>query len=401
MKISETCAYIRAIGGVSGDMLLGALIHLGVDINFINNQLNCLDLGNIELGSCIGTRKGVEGVGLVPLIPDLQSKSFTFKEFVEIIESSKLNEQILSKSLLVFKNLIKAEENAHGTKNIKLHELGSVDTLIDIVGVVAGLESLGLSRIFCSVLPSGHGFIESGHGLMPIPAPAVMELIKMSNAPLYTYADEVFNSIEMITPTGVALVTTLAEFYDPVMTVKKTGFGLGTKDIANYPNVLSIWVGEFMPNVENSKYSLLETNIDDMSPEIIGYVQERLYDLGVLDVWTMSINMKKNRPAIQISCILPIELEREVIDFLLSETSTFGIRAKKIDRHEADRKIIVVATKLGDIKVKAKIVNGKTINVYPEYEDCRRIAIDKKLPLQQVFEIAQIKAKEVLGINPF
>ena len=184
-----------------------------------------------------------------------------------------------------------------------------------------------------------------------------------------------------------------------MMRVRKTGFGLGTRDIMTYPNVVSIWTGEYVSNIESNKYTLLETNIDDMSPEIIGYVLERLFGLGVLDVWTTSISMKKNRPAIQISCISPLELEKIVADFLLAETSTFGVRSRKISRYEADRKIERVETQIGGINVKLKIIDGKVVNVYPEYEDCKRIAIDKNLPLQKVFQIAQIKGNQLLDVE--
>ena len=399
MRISETCAYIRPVGGISGDMLLGALIDLGADRGFISEQLNCLNLGKIELEFYHGSRKGVSGVGLLPLKKDLQANSFTFTQFIEIIESSTLTQQINSKALLTFKNLFKAEQKVHGIEDVKLHELGSMDTMIDIVGVVSGFVSLGIDRIFCSGLPAGQGFIKSGHGLTPVPAPAVMELIKMSNAPVLTHSGELHDSIEMITPTGVALVTSLAEFSNPMMRVRKTGFGLGTRDVKTYPNVVSIWTGESVSNIESNKYALLETNIDDMSPEIIGYVLEKLFGLGVVDVWTTSISMKKNRPAIQISCISTLELEKTVADFLIAETSTFGVRSRKISRYEADRKIERIETQFGGINVKLKIIDGKVVNVYPEYEDCKRIAIDKNLPLQKVFQIAQIKGNQLLDVE--
>ena len=396
MKITERCAYIRAVGGISGDMLLGALIDVGADIDFINEQLNSLNLGKIELEFYTGNRKGVSGIGLSPLKKDLESKSYTFKQFIEIIECSKLTSQVYSKVLLTFKNLLKAEQKVHGEEDVELHELGSIDTMIDIVGVVSGFQSLKIDRIFCSVLPTGHGFIKSGHGLMPIPAPAVMELITMSNAPLFTHSDKLYDSIEMITPTGVALATSLAEFSDPMMTVSKTGFGLGTRDVDMYPNVVSIWTGKLISSLESKEYSVLETNIDDMSPELIGYVRERLFNLGVLDVWTTSIYMKKNRSAIQISCILPVELEKIITHFLLEETSTFGVRSRKMLRYEADRKIQKVQTQIGDVNVKLKIIDGKVINVYPEYDDCRLIAIDKNIPLQKVMQIAQIEGNKLL-----
>ena len=335
----EKCAYIRAVGGISGDMLLGALIDVEADIDFITQQLNSLNLGEIELEFYNGIRKGVSGIGLRPLKGCLESKSYTFKQFIKIIEDSQLTPNVRSKVLMTFANLFQAEQKVHGTGDVELHELGSIDTIIDIVGVVSGFESLELDRIFCSALPTGHGFIKSGHGLMPVPVPAVLELIKTSNAQLLTHSDQSYESVEMITPTGVALATTLAEFSDPIMKVRKSGFGLGTRDVEIYPNVASIWTGESILNPENNEYSLLETNIDDMSPEIIGYVQERLFDIGVLDVWTTPIYMKKNRPAIKISCILPNDLEKKVANVLLEETSTFGVRSRDVLRYEADRKI--------------------------------------------------------------
>ena len=231
---------------------------------------------------------------------------------------------------------------------------------------------------------------------MPVPVPAVLELIKTSNAQLLTHSDQSYESVEMITPTGVALATTLAEFSDPIMKVRKSGFGLGTRDVEIYPNVASIWTGESILNPENNEYSLLETNIDDMSPEIIGYVQERLFDIGVLDVWTTPIYMKKNSPAIKISCILPNDLEKKVANVLLEETSTFGVRSRDVLRYEADRKIKKIDTRLGAINVKLKIIGGKVVGAYPEYEDCRRIAIDKSIPLQNVMELAQAQANDLL-----
>ena len=392
----EKCAYIRAVGGISGDMLLGALIDVEADIDFITQQLNSLNLGEIELEFYNGIRKGVSGIGLRPLKGCLESKSYTFKQFIKIIEDSQLTPNVRSKVLMTFANLFQAEQKVHGTGDVELHELGSIDTIIDIVGVVSGFESLELDRIFCSALPTGHGFIKSGHGLMPIPAPAVLELIKTSNAQLVTHSNQSYDSVEMITPTGVALATTLAEFSDPIMKVRKSGFGLGTRDVEIYPNVASIWTGESILNSENNKYSLLETNIDDISPEIIGYVQERLFDIGVLDVWTTPIYMKKNRPAVKISCILPNDLEKNVANVLLEETSTFGVRSRDVLRYEADRKIKKIDTRLGGINVKLKIIGGKVVGAYPEYEDCRRIAIDKSIPLQNVMQLAQTQANQLL-----
>tara|TARA_Y100001960_G_C14720127_1_gene851955 strand:+ start:98 stop:1285 length:1188 start_codon:yes stop_codon:yes gene_type:complete len=392
----ERYAYIRAVGGISGDMLLGALIDLGADVDFINEQLNSLNIGKIELEFYKGTRKGVSGIGLSPLKEVLLSDSYTFKQFIKIIEDSHLTSSVRKKALLTFKNLLKAEQIVHGSDEVELHELGSIDTIIDVVGVVSGFESLKIDRMFCSALPAGCGFIKSGHGLMSIPAPAVLELIKMSNSNLLTNSTYFEDSIEMITPTGVALATTLAEFSDPIMNVMETGFGLGTRDIEKYPNVVEIWMGESMSNSVTNKYSLLETNIDDMSSELIGYVQERLFDSGVLDVWTSPIYMKKNRPAVKISCILPVGLEEKIARLLMKETSTFGIRVTSISRYEADRKNQKINTEFGGINVKLKIVDGKVIDVYPEYEDCRRIAVEENIPLQKVIRLAQLESNRLL-----
>ena len=257
-----------------------------------------------------------------------------------------------------------------------------------MAGAVVGLRLLGVERLFASPLPLGRGEVEAAHGVLPLPAPATLELLAGVGAPV-TESDQ---PGELVTPTGAALLATLARFERPAMTLDKVGCGAGSRNPPERPNVLRLWVGEELPASRNAVL-LIETNIDDMSAELLGYVQERLFAAGAADVWFTPIFMKKNRPATMLSLLCAREVEEAVVSVLLEETSTLGVRVREVRRHEAQRETFEFESSLGPASVKVKRLPGKKPQVSPEYEACRRLALERSLPLAEVYRIVEAEAR--------
>ena len=274
--------------------------------------------------------------------------------------------------------------------------LGELDTLVDVVGSVVGLDLLGVERLYASPLPSGSGLTKSAHGILPIPAPATAALCAIARAPVVPPPGGADDAGEMVTPTGAAILTTLATFRQPSMNLERVGYGLGSRESRHYPNVLALWLGEETGVAYTTDLTMIETNVDDMSGELLAYVQERLFELGARDVWFTPIQMKKNRPATMISAIVPSDLEPRAISLVLKETSTLGVRVRPLARYEAYRESIQIDTSLGRVAVKVKRLEGKRVGVSPEYEDCRRLALERGLPLQDVYRTVRREAEEEL-----
>ncbi len=310
-------------------------------------------------------------------------------EVLALIDKSTLPDSDKKSGAAIFQRLAEAEARVHGAtpESVVLHELGSLDTVIDVMGAVAGLRLLGVGELFASPLPAGGGSVEGSHGSLPVPAPATLELIARAGAPL----SQTDWQGELVTPTGAAIVTTLARFQRPAMRVNKVGYGAGSYDFAGRPNVLRVWLGEKLPE-EKGATLLVETNIDDMSPEVLGYVQERLFAAGAADVWFTSIQMKKNRPATKLSVLCAMEKEDAIVGVLLRESSTLGVRVTQVRRHEAEREVVTFPSSLGKATVKIKRWNQEPVQVSPEYEDCRRLAREKEMPLAEVYRIVQAEA---------
>lgn len=379
--------YFKSVGGVSGDMILGSIIDSGILINEIINGLNLLNIGGYEVSSHISTRGGITGTRF-----EVKYKSSdvnrNFKDFIDIVNASSLPDKIKKDSCKVFYKLSEAEKIAHKSESahVELHELGEVDTLVDIVGSVFGMHLLEIDSIYLSPLPTGNGVINTKHGLITVPSPATAALISLSQIPVIQSTAEFNNTGEMITPTGVAILTTLGSFKEPKMYIDKVSYGLGRRKSEHYPNVLSLWVGNEIENEGSSGLILLETNIDDTDGQILGYVHEGLLNMGAKDVWFSPIYMKKNRPGVILSAIVSVSIESKAVDFILDQTSTLGIRASNIARYEAERHIRTISTVYGQVNVKLKLKNNKIINISPEYEDCKKIAIEHDLPLQYIMD---------------
>lgn len=390
-------AYIHSIGGVSGDMLLSALIGCGLDVKELEAMLHENGVFGFELEVMDDIRKEVAGKYLNVTLSDEGEKTRSIVQFLEIVAKSNLSDSVKLKCTEIFQLIGVAESKVHKTsfQDVHLHELGTVDTLIDVIGVVWGFEKLGLSKIYCSSLPSGSGEFKSSHGIMSIPGPAVSEIIDMKKIPVYPPNDIDQPTGELLTPTGLAIVACIAEFSNPLMSLEKISYGLGTRDSQYFPNVLGIWLGSLN---EIPSLVVLETNIDDSSPEIIGYVKEKLMDAGAKDVWITPIQMKKNRPGVIISVLANTQSQKILEEILFSETTTLGIRFYSVNRVEADREILDFQSNFGEVRVKIKKNGSKIVSVSPEFEDCKLIAENLDLPLISIMKQVENEANKFFNI---
>jgi uncharacterized protein (TIGR00299 family) protein len=390
------------IGGASGDMLLGAILDAGVTVEALQAELAKLPIPDCTITTKQDRRGGLQGlhVTLQTSTGEAESVRMGWEDFASTIAASSLSTPVAQKSQAVIRRLEQAERKVHRSgaedPSPHPHELGTMDTLIDVVGTVAGLELLGIERLYSSAIPMGSGVFKAAHGPLPAAAPATVELAAMANAPVTTPPNGYTG--ELVTPTGAAIVTELAEFTRPAMRLNKVGYGLGTRNPDTYPNTVALWVGELESIQASSGVVMLETNVDDISPQILGYVQERLFTLGAMDVWHTPIQMKKNRPGVLLSVLVPESLEGQAVALLFRETSTLGVRRRDVDRHVADREMRDVDTDFGKVPVKVKLLDGAIVAAVPEYDVCRAIALEKGIALQEVMaQVTQSARQQLIG----
>ena len=384
-------AYIQPIGGASGDMMLGALTDLGMPIEHLEAELGKLNVGGYRLEARQETRCEMRGTYLKVDLEDQTRHSP--KQLLETVAGSSLSESVKDRSSQVLNALWAAECRVHGeTQDIlELEELGSVDTLVDVVGSAIGFEYLEVAGIHAGPLVIGNATPPRWAGGYSNPAPATLELIAAAGAPVVGDKPMYEDAGELTTPTGAALITTLADFSRPAFNVDRVGLGLGTKDPAGFPNALRVWLADLAQaeatySVIQGEVVLLETNLDDVSGLVLGYTQERLFAIGALDVWNTPIQMKKNRPGTILSVLVPKGKEREASELILRETPTLGIRTRPVDRYVADRKMVTIETSLGPVTVKFKLLDGVAISAAPEPEEVRRIALETGTPFQEVYQ---------------
>ena len=394
-------AYVQALGGASGDMLIASLIDAGLKIQFLEEIVDILHVKGITFKESKAQRNGVSGTHIDVILDSEAERSRRWQDFVAIVEESTLSSNVKEMSNKVFSLIGEAESQVHGSdiEHVHLHELGTLDTLVDVVGVMVGLEMLGIEKLFCSSLPTGSGTVNTAHGRLMVPAPATEKILAMTSAPFHAPPTNMPSTGEMLTPTGAAILGSVAEFQAPVMTIETVGHGLGTRDPDSYPNALSLTVGTLDEEKVFGDLKLLETNLDDSTGEIIGYVQQTLIaKAGVRDVWTTPISMKKNRPAIMLSVLIESGVEAETASFILKETSSLGIRTRPVDRIIAERSIEKLDLAIGTCSVKIKSIEGKPISVSPEFDDCKNIAEQVGIPVIEVMKIVQSEAdKRFLG----
>ena len=396
-------AYFHGSSGASGDMALGALVDAGVPLQRLQTAIDCLGNDAPRLVAERVHRAGIAATKIaVEIVGDPDSAggghgARPLHELTDRIAASSLPPRIRTDSLRVLQRIGKAEARVHGVSpdQLALHELGSDDTLADIVGTCAGLAALEVERVYAASLHVGSGSVRSEHGTLPVPAPGVAELLKQSGAPVVIPPPAAGELGELLTPTGAALLTTLATFEAPPMTVESIGYGAGTRDVPNRPNVLALWIGEAGRSTATSRdMVVIDTNIDDMNPELFGYAREVLMGAGARDVWLSSVHMKKDRPGTIISAVAPADREGSVVDVLLRETSTLGVRVTPVRRWEAERTVETVETPLGPVRVKLKVLDGRPVSAAPEYDDCREIARHTGTSMVEVVRVAQRAADD-------
>jgi len=389
-------AYLDCYSGISGDMLLGALIDAGVDSRALSSELEKLGVPGWSLRAERVRRAGIAATQAHVELAESPQPHRRLPDIVAIIGGSSLDAADRERAARVFRLLAEAEARVHGVaaEEIDFHEVGALDAIVDVVGGVVGLRLLGVERLYCSPLPAGGGTARSMHGALPVPAPATLELMAMARAPLAPSAGD--RPMELVTPTGAALAMALASFERPAMHVTAVGHGAGGRDPEGWPNVLRLWLGEAIEPARPAML-LIETNIDDMNPEIYGYVQERLFAAGAADVWYQAIQMKKNRPGVLLSVLCPADREHDITSLLLRETSTLGVRVSSVSRHEAQRETLEFESSLGPAAVKVKRLPGEPPRVAPEYEACRRIAEARALPLSEVYRVVEREALELVN----
>ena len=389
-------AYIQPIGGASGDMMLGALTDLGMPIEHLEAELGKLNVGGYRLEARQETRCEMRGTYLNVELED--KTCYSPRQLLETVEGSGLSQPVIERSCEVLKALWTAECRVHGeTQDIlELEELGSVDTLVDVVGSVIGFEYLGVDGIHAGPLVIGNATPPRWAGGYSNPAPATLELIAAAGAPVIGDKPMYEEAGELTTPTGAALITTLAAFGRPAFAVDRVGLGLGTKNPAGFPNALRVWLGELAQAESASAVQQGEVVLDDVSGLVLGYTQERLFAIGALDVWNTPILMKKNRPATLLSVLVRKDKEREATEVILRETPTLGIRTRPVDRYVAGRQMVTIETKMGLINVKVKLLDGKAISAAPEPDEVRRIALESGTPFQEVYQQATEEARRQL-----
>lgn len=395
MSAAPRIAYFDCFSGASGDMILGALVDAGLALDELRQGLSALPLtGEYALTGETVQRGGLRAIRVRVETNDTHPHRH-LAAVVEIIEAADLSPTVTDKSLAIFRRLAEVEARIHVTsvEEVHFHEVGAVDAIVDIVGAVWGLERLGVTEVYASALPLGGGQVKTSHGTLPLPAPAVLELLASGDAPTRPWPTDA----ELVTPTGAAILTTLAQFRQPPMRLARVGYGAGGKEFS-WPNVLRLWLGApFEPaTTPSTTLKVLETNIDDMNPELYGHAMARLFEAGALDVYLTPIYMKKNRPATMLSVIGRDEDEAALAEAMLRETSTLGVRVRSLQRYEAGREVRQAETAYGPIQVKLKKLNGRVMSVAPEYESCRRVADEQNVPLAEIYRLAQLAGEALL-----
>ena len=374
-------AYADCFSGISGDMFLASLLDAGLPLEVLQEGIGKLNLREkVEL-RLSETHKGILRASSLEVIIPHSHHHRHLSNILDILSASQLSEQVKQTAARIFTLLAEAEARVHGEtiEQIHFHEVGALDSIVDVVGAVLGLEALGVERLYASPLPYGAGTINSDHGVLPLPAPATLEVLRLAHAPLTPSPAQV----ELVTPTGAAILAALATFERPSLTVSGLGVGAGKRDLP-WPNIMRLILGETLTS-GNSEMIQIETNIDDMNPQVFGFVMEKLFAAGALDVYLTPIYMKKNRPATLLGVIAKRQDETTLAELILRETTTLGLRVQPIHRYEAQRDFRLVNTRYGDVKVKQKIINGQVVQSMPEYDDCVRLANENKVGLAEVY----------------
>ncbi|HJQ69422.1 MAG TPA: nickel pincer cofactor biosynthesis protein LarC [Blastocatellia bacterium] len=377
--------YFDCFAGVSGDMTIGALIDLGIDVDSLKQQLASLGLSGYQIKIDRVERSGIAATKFDVLIDSSPQPARHLAQIREILEKAKLSNLARSRSIQAFELLAEAEARAHGTTvdKVHFHEVGAIDSIIDVVGAMIGVEMLGVDRFISSSLRVGYGTVKAAHGLLPVPAPATAEILR--RAPVYAGQIEG----EFVTPTGAAIVTTLCDSFGPLpaLSIERIGYGAGSRNPEGFPNALRLVVGELADHNSSEPESdvvVVETNIDDMNPQVYEHVLRLAFKAGALDAFITPVQMKKSRPGVLLTVLCEPVLLNSIIDMLLAETTTLGVRYYGAKRRVLARAVEMVETEYGSVRVKVARGGGRTLHFQPEYEDCLKLAEAAGVPLIEV-----------------
>jgi len=378
--------YFDCFSGASGDMILGAMIDAGLSVQGLRGELEKLRIPGISLKAKKVLKGGLSATQVIVEGKEEKKPYRSFKEMLRIIDRSRLETGVKEKCGEILERIASSEAKIHQKfiEQIHFHEIGGLDSLVDIAGAVWGLDQLHIEELHVSPVNVGSGFVNCEHGILPVPAPATLSL--MEGKPIYSSGVE----RELLTPTGAALLTSLGSEFGrmPGMNVERVGYGAGRDDLP-HPNLLRLIIGKSERSSGDERVMVIETNIDDMNPQFYDYLMERLLGMGVREVFLTPILMKKNRPATLLTVISPFGKLFPVIDFMMKETTTLGLRWREEERSCAEREMIRLRTKYGTLRFKLARWEGKKVNLSPEYEDCKKVALKKRIPLKEVFEEAR------------
>ena len=385
-----TIAYFDCFSGISGDMTLGALVDAGLPIEVLRSELAKLNLPGYTLSSEKVIRSGLSATKVHVVLDEKEQPARHLADISRIINGSTLSPVAKQKSMAIFQRLAEVEAKVHGTTpdKVHFHEVGAVDAMVDIVGSVIGLEQLGITEIIGSPLNVGSGTVHTSHGKLPVPAPATAELLK--GTPLYSSSI----TMELTTPTGAAIISTLAASFGPLpqMTMGRIAYGAGNKDIPGQPNVLRLMIGEPVSAYEEDTSIVIESNIDDMNPQVYGHLIDTLMARGAHDAYLTPIIMKKGRPAILLSVLTDKAKSTEMLDTIFRETTSIGVRIQEVGRKKLSREVREIETPYGKVRFKISKMGDEVLTFTPEYEDCKKIADEKQVPLKTVMDEAKARA---------
>ena len=383
-------AYLDCVGGLAGDMLLAALLDAGADLESLRNVPGALGIDGVEIAVERVERQGIGALHVSVLAPD-DTFSRDYREIRGLVETADLPERARARSLDTFRRLAEVEGRIHGVApdDVHFHELGSLDTLVDVCGAFVLLDALGVERVASSALPFARGLTTATHGTLPLPAPATLALLE--GAALVGVDTEA----ELVTPTGAAIAAAIVDEWGalPPLTLDAVGYGAGTKDLADRPNLVRVVLGTEASR-PTGRVVLLETNLDDFAPELVPDAVERCFDAGALDVWTTPAQMKKGRPGFVLSALARPEAQAAIARVLLEETSALGVRVARLDRYELDRDERIVDFVGGSVRVKVGLLDGRVVNLAPEHDDCAALARSTGRSVQSVWAEALARAQD-------
>ncbi|HTP70131.1 MAG TPA: nickel pincer cofactor biosynthesis protein LarC [Dongiaceae bacterium] len=387
-------AYFDCFSGISGDMTLGALVDAGCPLDCLRDALRSIQVPGWQISSEKVWKNGVSATHVRVNTEDTQTHR-SLSTILAIIDKSSLDSGVKARASAIFTKLGEAEATVHDVpiEKIHFHEVGAVDAIVDIVGASVGFAALGIEWFFCSALNVGGGTAKMAHGVLPVPAPATARLLM--GKPTYSNGLQK----ELVTPTGAAIVSTICQHFgpQPPMNVSAIGYGAGATDLESQPNVLRLMIGEVATRQvqgHGGTIRVLEANVDDMSPQIFGYLLDKALAAGALDVFSTPIQMKKSRPGMLLTILCTPEDETKFREMLFAETTTIGVRSHLVERYALAREFVQVTTRFGDVRVKVARADGRVQQVSPEFDDCRKLAEEKNVPLHEVMEQALLRYEE-------